>query len=389
MLLFADSFSHYTQAFMAKMWDVVSTTIQSNVSITQTPTSGRFGAGGVTFAGPLDVQSILTADSPSYLQKNYSGTDVIHAALAIRQTKTQCPNGGRLLAFIDGATVQVSLEVMPSGQIRATRSAAVGGGIFLGTGGSFDPPFTVLGMSTNSIFSSAYDFLQVKVTHHPTTGSIEIRRGDDSLFWLLQNINTGISGVNNSSSLLLGGYGVKGEGAASTSVQNYHLNATISDFHLLNTIANPSDALDPVTFIGDRHWEVRLPSADGFYTEWTPSPVQAHYLNVNQVPPDDGATQNNTEPVGNRDSFLAETATGPTNASLLIAYTMYLEKNAGGAVGISGLYRSGGGVDRNGTEFQAPNPYAFRQSFLCSKPGGGPITVADFNAAQHGYERTS
>lgn len=397
MMLFCDSFSHYTQPFMDVMWDVVGVPYGENpddptddVSITQGITSGRFGAGGVVFDCPTlaDLGSVDQRNDLQYIQRNYDGVSVIHVGLAMLQNSTQLTVGGRLLTFLDSATTQVGIDIMPSGQLRVVRSTLAGTGVFLSSIGTVfaEGTYTVLDTTTAAISSSSYDFLEFKITHHPTAGIVEIRR-NGAAFETLTDLNTAVSGNNNSSSVLVGGYGSVWT-ANFGALQAHYLRATVSDFHLLNTVANGSDALDPVTFIGDRHWEVLVPAADGFYTDWTPNPVNDHYLNVDEIPPDGGTTENNTEPVGNIDTFETDTPAGPATASVIMAYTMYLEKNTGGAVGISGVFRLAG-ADRNGTEFQTPNPYAFRQSFLASKPGGGAITVADVGSGEHGYERTS
>lgn len=381
MMIFCDSFSHYTDPFLDVMWDAV---VDPEALVAQSTTSGRFGAGGVTFSN----RTPSSTSSGAYIQKNYDGVATIICGLAVKQTTTQRTiDGGRLLTFLDGNTTQVALTIMESGQIEATRSESASLGIYLarpGSSGTGVNDLVVLGVSANAVSSTAYDFLEFKIVHHPTTGSIEVKR-NGAAFWTLSNVNTAVSGTNISASVLVGGYTYVVSGLYQRA--NW-LQAIVSDFHLLNTTVDGSDALNPVDFIGDRHWEVLVPAADGFYTDWTPNPVNDHYLNVDEIPPDDGTTENNTETVGNIDSFETDTPTGPSTASTIMAYTMYLEKNAGGSVGVSGLFRLAG-ADRNGTEFQVPNPYAFRQSFLASKPGGGAITVADVGNGEHGYERTS
>lgn len=414
-LQFVDSYGHYTQPFMDKKWDVVGVPYGKNpsdlsdvVSITQGTTIGRFGGGGVTFAAPN--RTTLNAEGQlndlQYIQKNYSGVSVVVTGLAVQQTSTQINGvnpgtgttqipvaGGRLLTFLDSATTQVAIDIMPSGQLRAVRSTLAGTGIFLvaiGTNpGSGIPTFTELGTSTNAISSSSYDFLEFKITHHDSTGSVEVKR-NGAAFWTLSNVNTAISGANNSSSVLVGGYGATYTSNLG-SLQAHYLRATVSDFYLLNTTAGGTG--DPVDFIGDRHWEPLFPTADATYTQWTPDPAGDHFANIDEVPPDDGTTDNSTDTLNNKDSFAFESALGPTGATLIFSYTMYMEKDTGGAVGVSGLSRSpagGGGTDSNGTEFQVPNPYAFRQSFGFINPDTSTAwTVGTFNAAEHGYERTS
>ena len=377
MLLFVDGCSHYTQAFLAQKWDVVNAI---GTAITQTPAAnGRFGGGAITF-----INQGNSFDSPYYIQKNYNGVSTIVVGMAIRQTATQNTYGGQWLSFMSGSTVQVALAILPSGQIAVYRATnnSTGYNLHPTEGGKR----TYLGTSTNAINSSSYDFLEVKVTHHATLGSVEIKR-NGAPFFLLTNTNTDPANTFNSSSVLVGGYASFGGASLTCALQAY-----VTDFYLLNTTAVGADPGNPVDFIGDRHWQLIRPTADLTYTEWTPVGTPAHFDNVEEVPPS-VADYNATDVVGKRDSLDTEILPGPAGSTVLMAYTMYLQKDGGGPVGISGLMRSpagAGGVDGVGTEFQTPNPYGVKQSFLCTNPNGNvPITVAAFNAAEHGYKRTS
>jgi hypothetical protein len=398
MMLFWDSFAHYDSlVLMAQKWDAVQAPFGlTSATLAQAINTGRFGGGGVTFSSNSNVTDLRNDTSPGlqvpqYIQKNYSGVSVIHVGLAFQQNATQLARGSRLLTFLDGATTQVGIDIMPSGQLRIVRASAVGSGIYLV---SFDPTppesglYTVEATTANSILSSGFDFLQFRITHHPTAGIVEILRGDGSAFETISNINTAVSGNNRSSSVLAGGYGALIGGAAGN-VECHYLRGVISDFHLLNTVANGDDALDPVTFCGDRHWERITLTADGNYTQWTPSTGTTHFDLIEEVPPNT-TDYNSSSTVGNKDSFIVSAAGGPPAASAFLGLTMYLQKTSGGGDEVKGLFRLAG-ADRNGTAFLVPSPFAFRQSFLASKPGGGAITVADVQPAtgQPGYEKTA
>lgn len=391
MMNFCDGFGHYTQSFMGDMWDVVAPATSSDftgTTITQGLTIGRFGEGGVTFATASGPQSTtFVIQQPNYIQQNYNGVSTIYVGLAVQQTATQLTEGGLLIAFLSGGSTQVGIYIMPSGQLRAYRSTTKGGGIYLVAQGRSpaigNANYTVLGQSADAVSSNAYDFLEFKVTSDVSTGAIEVRR-NGSAFWTLSGVNTDIEATGNTSSVLIGGYAARFGG---NTTENHFLKATISDVYILNETVNGSDALDPVTFIGDRHWQARTPTTDGHYAQWTPSTGSNHAALVDEIPPNT-TDYNSTSGVGNIDSFNTDDPSGPATASVICAYTMYLQKDTGGATGVEGLFRLAGS-DRVGTEFQVPSPWAFKQSFLCSKPGGGAITVADFGAGEHGYKRSS
>lgn len=399
---FYDSFGHYNQALIGSKWDVYAPQIGNMgvagavvSAITQSTSTGRFGTGGCTFSVNSDVVS--TGRDPvhtqvnQYLQKNYSGQSVVHVNLAIKQEATALARGSRLLTFLDGATTQLGIDIMPSGQLRYIRAAAAGSGIYLVSADptTFDGSalYTVLGTTTNSIFSNAYDYLQFKITH-AASGSVEIRRGDGSAFETTSGINTAVSGSNQSASVLLGGYGalIGGSGA---NVETHFLRATISDFLLYDTVADGSDALKIVTFCGDRHAERITLTADGFYAQSTPSTGPTRFDLIEEVPPNT-SDFNTFSAIGNKDTFVVGAASGPGATTLFIVVTAYVQKTAGGSNEMKMLYRLGG-ADRNGTAFQVPSPWAFKQSWLFSKPGGGAITIADVQPAtgQIGIEKTA
>ena len=383
MMLFVDGFTHYnSNAFLAQKWDVVADSNNAGVDIVQSLGVGRFGGGGVTFSGNTGITSNLTYQ---YTQKNYDGVTTIVCGMALKQTSTQqvgtanSGSGARWLSFMSGATLQVGLMILPSGQLRAISNIVAGQGFQLNVSGS--PKCTTLGTSTNAISSSSFDFLEVKVIHNPTTGSIEVKR-NGAAFWTLSNVNTDIAGTTNSSSVIVGGYNATPFGVDSIAA----LNAVVCDFYLLNTTVNGSDANDPVDFIGDRHWETLTPTADGFYTAWTPTGSASHFANIDEIPPST-ADYNSTTTVNASDTFVVQDSVGITTASAIVCLTMYIEKTTGGANEVKGLARLAG-TDRLATAFQVPSPVAFRQSFSCTDPAGNVWTVANYNSSEQGYRKT-
>lgn len=372
-LIFVDGCSHYTQAFLSDKWDVVNSL---GTAVTQSVnTNGRFGGGAITF---LDAGG-SSFDVPLYIQRNYDGVGTIVIGMAVQQTATQKTQGGQWLEFVSGNTVQVGIAIMPSGQLRVFRSTNVGTGVILHPD---DGQRTVLGTSVNAINSSSYDFLEVKIVHHTTTGSVEIKR-NGAAFYSLTNVNTNIAGSGDSSSMTVGGY-TAFSGGATGRVQ---LQANVTDVYMLNTTVDGADALNPVDFIGDRHWEPLPPTADGADTAWTITGSASHFANVDEVPPNT-TDYNSTATLNAKDGFVVTTPTGPTTATCLLSATMYIQKNTGGSNEVKGFIRSTAPAYRNGTAFQVPTPWAFRQSFMCSIPGGGAITLANVAAFQLGYEKT-
>jgi hypothetical protein len=366
-MIFVDGFGHYVDGNLASKWDVVADDLNC---IAQSPTSGRFGLGGIVYT--FGTNSFSKAQ---YIQRNFTGASTVICGFAFQQSGTQTTQGGRLITLLDGATRQVCIDVLPSGQLRAVRSTTVGSGVF-DNGQS-----TVLGTSTSAIASSSFDYLEFKIVHHPSNGSITVKRNGSETFWTATGLNTAVSGNSSSSSLLLGGVCTFG-GAT----EDHFLKGTVSDFYLLDTTGAGPDN----DFLGDIQVEPLRPTADGNYTEWTPNTGTDHFALVDDASNsiDGDATYNSSSTIGNRDTFIFENSAGPVGAAVkVVCYTMYCEKTTGGSNAVKGLARLAA-TDALGTETQIPSPYGFRQSFATVKPGGGSWTVQDVNDAEFGYQKT-
>lgn len=366
-MIFVDGFGHYVDGNLASKWDVV---VDDLNCVAQDPTSGRFSKGGITFTFGTNSFS-----KGQYVQKNYTGASTVVCGFAFRQSGTQTTQGGRLITLLDGATRQVGINVMPSGQLQAVRSTTAGTGVFE------NAQSTVLGTSTAAISSSSFDYLEFKIVHHASAGSITVKRNGTETFWTATGLNTAISGTANSSSLLLGGVCTFG-GAT----EDHFLKGVVSDFYLLDTTGSSPDN----DFLGDVQVEPLRPTADGTYTEWTPNTGTDHFALVDDASNaiDGDATRNSSSTLNQRDSFVFEDSAGPPGASVkVVCFTMYCQKTTGGSNAVKGLARLSG-TDALGTEAQVPNPYGFRQSFSTAKPGGGSWTVADVNAAEFGYRKS-
>lgn len=390
-LHFVDSFGHYSQADLDEKWDEVATPSgTTSGTFSHSATGGRAGHGKLIFgASTNDVQSgrAELTHVDQFVKRNHSGLAVVHVGLAVEQNAVQLTQGSRLLTFLDGATTQVGIDIMPSGQLRAVRATSAGSGIYLV---SADPHsgesglYTVLGTSPGAISSSSYDYLEFKITHHGTTGIIEVKK-NGSAFWTLSDQNTAISGSNNSASVLVGGYGalVGGSGA---NVQNHFLRANVSDFYLLDTTGAFAN-----TFIGDVVVEPLSPTADGNYEEWALSAGSDSFALIDDAAGaiDGDATYISSGTLDQRSTFVTSNSVAPTGGAVVaVVVTMYCKKDDGGSNLVAGMARLAG-TDGVGTNADVPGTYAFRQSFIYEKPGGGAWTVADVNDAEFGVKKTS
>ena len=376
MLVFTDGCSHYDQANLSKKWDIVNS-LGNGVTQSRT-TNGRFGGGAITFTG----NGGTSFDTPLYIQKNYDGVSTIIIGVAVQQIATQNTFGGQFLQFLDGNWVQLGLAILPSGQIQAFRANVVGV-ILHPTEGA---KRIVLGTSTNSVNASSYDHLEIKVVFATGIGgSIEIKR-NGLPFWTLTNINTASSGVANNSSIMVGGYSAFGGASISMA-----LKANITDFHIVNTIVDGSQARNPIDFIGDRHWASTFPTADGadkdFINSVTGNTTGDHFANVDEPVPNT-TDFNSSNNVGDKDSFVISAPAGPSSAEVFISANFFAQKTGGGSNELQAFIRNASPAYKNGTGFQVPVPWAVRQSFICEKVDGSAITLGNIASLEVGYEKT-
>jgi hypothetical protein len=314
---------------LSDLFDYVSPDIDG-ASIAIGAASGRSGRGGLEFT--------VGADSDNFAYGQYGQVAITAAqtqtfGFAINQTATQGALGGRLLTLVDGAvdvfgeTVQVAINIMPDSTLQATRANAQGTGIILrGIDQGVDAQMTLLGNSTDALIDTAY--LEIQVFHHPTAGSIIANFYDLTHVltstWTLVNVNTAVSGANQSSSFCYGGY-------AATDLsfsQRYHedLAAILSDVYVLNGLTNPDDARDPTSFLGDTAF-ILVEQTNNSVSEWTPDPAQANYLNVTEIPPDAGSTENTTFTVDDEDAGELTAVTGSTE-EVILAYSADIKNDS-------------------------------------------------------------
>lgn len=327
MLVQTGCLSVFTNGFLAQKYDYVSPDVDDG-SIAQSPTSGRDGRGGITFVTGNDANTFAY---PLYTQDSIPAADTQIFGIALRQTATQHALGGRLLTLVDGGedvfgeTTQVGINLMPDGTLQAVRANIAGSGIVLRGLEDSSPQLTLLGQSDTTVDATDTEFLVIEVFHDSSVGSVTATFYDDAGTikgaWSLMNVNTAVSGRNQSNSYCYGGYAFTNEAGDTRFHQD--LQAVISDLYIINNIVNPDDSRDPVSSIGDRKPQALLPVSDGALSQWTPDPVQSHYLNVNETPPDSGTTNNITDTVDDKDVFGMAEATS-SDGQAYLAYSAFL-----------------------------------------------------------------
>lgn len=333
-LEFTADFREFTNDFLRTLLDIVSTDL-SDGSILQEVDSGRDGSGGVTFVPCTDANGF---NYELFIGKQLDAQATRIAGQYVDQDgNTQGTLGGRLLTLVDstetvfGATVQVAINIMDDNTLQVTRATAASTGIVLrGVDQGGDSQMTLLGASSGTL--SGAEYIEIKVVHHPTTGSIEVWV-DNVAFWSLANVNTAISGANQSTLVLWGGYGVTG--LSDDTLHHEDLAAIISDVVVINGTVNVDDPNDPTDRIGDHQPLLSLPTADANYAQYSPDPSTDHFANVDEIPPDGDTSQNSAADIDQRDNFTMQDVAGTGTNQVYLAYTGYVRADTPAECGVS------------------------------------------------------
>ena len=179
-----------------------------------------------------------------------------------------------------------------------------------------------------------------------------------------------------------------------TTQTDARFNVTTSVKNLAARTLTVSEPANPTTIL-------RRPTGQGYYSQWTSAtPNQAHYLNVDEIAPDDDTSQYNN----NSGQLLKDTQTFPgAGASGTVAAVIFhfRWKHSNASVpnpngpDISPIFRQNGSISR-GPSFHSDNASGWRNdSWIMTtnpRPGttGTPWTLADVNGGlEFGFEMST
>src|SRR5216683_1335812 len=260
---FLESFDNYTTFTTGQLgkWQ----TINNNGNVLGFhPTGGRNGTQS------LSAQASGAINAPGgYFQRGYATTTREIIGIAVKVSVFDVAGTCYPLQWLDGTTPQVSLAIGPTGLVSLIRGAT-NSGVILATSAS--PVIAATGV---------YYYLELDVTFNNGAGAFTLRSNGVQVFTAAAQ-NTAPSGANQMTTLRLGT--INNNPAGFT-------NFTQVDFDDIYTI-NPNVGARNLAFLGDTRVFASFPNADGGTLQLTPSPNQAHYLNVREVEQDGDATYN-------------------------------------------------------------------------------------------------
>lgn len=335
MLLFADSFDHYTsQAHMLTKWN----------STNLTPSAvGRFGTNGLR--APWDN---FTAT------KNFANKTTVIAGCGYRVSSFGTV--GSIMSFLDMNTgFQMELRLLTTGQVRVTRNG------------------TTLATSSIFLIAGAYNSIEFKVTISSTVGAYEVR----------------LNGTN-----ILSASGVNTQGQSNAFVNQVRLGgntngATFSadwdDFYLCDdTGAQYND------FLGDVRVNCLFPNGEGGNSAWVPNSGSVHNDRVREVAPDDDTTYLSSLTPGDRDTWTFGDLASTSGTVKGIQIVPYLRKDDAGVRTVAPVSRIGGVNYDHANLPNLPTTYVFQPQVVELSPATGVAwTVSEINGAEWGIKEVA
>jgi hypothetical protein len=329
-----EGWDHYTtSAQLMDKWTVVVNAVPSTNYL-------RFGYG----------KSCYLQHGGHYMHWDYGEniqTNIV--GMAIRIISFQAGSG--ILTFYDGTSPQMDLYVDSSGYISARRDT------------------TILGTSASPILTQNWYYIEFKTKIDNSVGTYEIKLDEETI--------------------------VSGSGADTQATGNAYANRVqiradqnwtelnVDDFYLCDDSGSQNN-----DFLGDNRVETLYPTGVGNYSQWTPS-AGANWQNVDEVPPDEGTTYNDSDAVAEKDTYgLTDLIT--TAATIAGVQTnAWMRKDDAGVAKVKRLFYI------NSTDYLSSVEWGLLASWLCSKEiaelnpdTASAWTVSDINALEAGVQRS-
>ena len=338
MLRFIDGFDHYVTADIAKKW----TTYVGNSSIV----AGR-GRRGTAAAHVIGATSHFRKDfdaQPTWI--------VGFAHYFVDYPSNTCS----IFEWRDTAlALQCDLRVTPLGELQVTRNG------------------TVLGTSTLRLVSTAYQYIEMALTIHATTGSALVRVNE--VPWLtLTNVNTQATANASALSLQIGQMIASG----------ISLQQDIDDLY----ICDGTGGAPHNTFLGDCRVDCLYPNADGSNSAWTVSTGTTHYTLVDETTPNGDTDYLITTTAGARDTHnLTNLPTLPGSVVYGVQHSLYARKDDAGLRQVKSVLKSGATTQVGTALHTLATSYIYYSELFTTDPNTGAAwTIAAVDALEAGIE---
>lgn len=347
MLLFCDSFDHYT-SLTAKGW-----LVSGNTGITAgvgryrdcawARTTSVSGVGG-------DITQVFTNRSEV----------IVGGAIKFDDYR------GFVWQFREGSTTHIAVTINASGLIEVRR----------GSGG------TLLATGTTAISGASWTYIEAQVKVADTGGAITIRvNGASDIAFSGDTRNGGATGAINRF-VHLAPY----LGATVTSAYSY-----LDDLVILDTSGTKNNSL-----IGDMRVEALFPSGNGNSSQLVGADADSvdNYQQVDENPPDGDTTFVESSTVGDKDTYQYSDIASVASDPIAVVAQVYARRTDAGPRTVAAIVRSSGGTEQTGGDLALDSSYDYAVgsgiawAVFETDPDGNPWTNASVNAAEFGVKVT-
>lgn len=342
-LKFFDGFDHYATADITAKW-----TARANATIDAT--AGRRGGGAVKTTG-----------STNYINKTVAAASTLIIGFAFNYDGV-ITGAGYILYLGDGGSDQCGLYLNADGTI------------------SFRRATTTLATSATALSASTWNYIELRVTIHDTTGAYEVRLNGTNIL-SASSVDTKNTANATANSIWLngrpGGSGGGGVNAGSSS------GIFFDDFYYCDDTGSTNN-----NFLGDCRVDAYLPNGNGNSSQLTGSDGNStdNYLHVDESAPDGDTSYVESATAGQKDTYAMADMTHTPSSIFGVQVLADAKKDDAGLRSIATVTRSGG-TDYDGATQGLSTSYAYYSDIREVDPNTSAAwTKTNFNAAQHGVK---
>lgn len=330
VLVFADSFDHYTTAQALRKW--------TTAGAHSIGAGGRFGSGAI-LAGGGGGSSRKTCT-------NASGDTII---VGFAYKPGAFATGDRLFYIGIGGVAQATITVTPTGRVT----------VLLGAG-------AVLVTSSVALSVGVWSYIECKIKLANAGGTVELRIDGATVGTFAGDTQAAATATWDEI-----GWGQTAVACAA---------GTIDDL----VVCDGSGAVNN-SFVGDCRVEALYPTGAGTTTAWTPS-AGANWSTVDENPATDDTDYNASSTATQVDTFAASDLTPAAGTVVGVQYVIQARKDDAGSRTVRPVVRTAGADYEVGADLAVPSSYGMLLTPQDVNPATGVAwSIAGVNGAEIGY----
>lgn len=305
---------------------------------------GMYPSGGRRGGGCIQLYS-----QGGYIRKVFEDQNKWIVGFALKM-EVMPSSTTQMLKFQDSAgETQCSLIVTTAGALAAYRGTT-----------------TLLATSAASILAGAWQYIEVEVVIHDTTGSFKVRVNESEVI-NVTNVDTKYTTIAGARAININGGG---------SAVNFYFD----DLYILDGLGTANNA-----FLGDVRVDAILPSGAGAHTDFTPVGGANNWDNVNDAAADADSTYNVSATVGATDTFAFSDLPASTGAIYGLQANLMARKDDAGTGAMKPIVRLSA-TDYEGSEISMSDSYVNRTAIFEQNPDTTAVWAAsEINGAEFGY----